>query len=71
MRLKARQEFTYFLRGVQPVTFAEGEEFETDDQELAEVSQREGWAVSVDATPAAVDPEKPSKTQRRRKVEKE
>ena len=48
MRLKAKQEFTYFLRGVQPVTFAKDEEFETDDQELAEVSQREGWAVSAD-----------------------
>lgn len=69
MRLKAQQEFTYFLRGVQPVTFAKGEEFETDDQELAEVSQREGWAVSVDAAPAAVDPAKPPKTPRRKAKE--
>lgn len=52
MRLKAKQEFTYFLRGVEPVTFAEGDEFEADDQELSEVAQREGWAE-----PVAVDPE--------------
>ena len=61
MRLKAIQEFTFFLRGVQPVTFAKGEEFEADDQELAEVSQREGWAA-----PVAVDVEKPPKTTRRK-----
>lgn len=70
MRLKAQQEFTYFLRGVQPVTFAKDEEFETDDQELAEVSQREGWAVSADAAPVAVDPAKPQKTQRRKAATK-
>ena len=69
MRLKAKKEFTYFLRGVQPVTFAEGEEFEADDQELAEVSQREGWAVP--AAPAAVNPEKPPKTPRRKSAPKE
>ena len=67
MRLKAQQEFTYWLRGVEPVTFAKGEEFETDDAELAEVSQREGWAVS--AAPAAVNPEKPPKTTRRKPKE--
>ncbi len=67
MRLKAKQEFTYFLRGVHPVTFAKGEEFETDDQELAEVSQREGWAEAVD--PAAVDAPKPPKTTRRKAKE--
>lgn len=60
MRLKAKQEFTYFLRGVEPVTFAEGEEFEDDDQELAEVSQREGWAAP--AAPVAVDAQKQPKT---------
>ena len=29
MRLKAKQEFTYYLGGVEPVTFAEGDEFDT------------------------------------------
>lgn len=63
MKLRATKEFTYFLRGVQPVTFAAGQEFETDDQELSAVAQHEGWAVAADA--AAVNPEKPAKTTRR------
>ena len=67
MRLKAKQEFTYYLGGVEPVTFAEGDEFDADDQELAEVSQREGWAEAVD--PAAVDAPKPPKTTRRKAKE--
>lgn len=64
MRLKARQDFTYYLRGVEPVTFAEGEEFDATDQELAEVAQREGWAA-----PVAVDVEKQPKTTRRKAKE--
>ena len=66
MRLKAKQEFTYYLGGVEPVTFAEGDEFDADDQELAEVSLREGWAV-----PAAVDAETKPKTTRRKAAPKE
>lgn len=64
MRLKARQDFTYYLRGVEPVTFAEGEEFDADDQELAEVAKHEGWAA-----PIAVDANKPPKTTRRKAKE--
>ncbi|MEN6538700.1 MAG: hypothetical protein ABFC67_03720 [Mizugakiibacter sp.] len=64
MHLKAKQEFTYFLRGVEPVTFAKGDEFETDDQELAEVAQREGWAAAV-----AVDQEIQQKPVRRKAKE--
>lgn len=75
MRLKAKQEFTYYLRGVEPVTFAAGDEFDADDQELAEVSQHEGWAVPVATTETTagprVNPETQPKTPRRKAAPKE
>ena len=51
--------------------FQSGDIARVDDTFAEHLVNEARVAVYIDATPAAVDPEKPSKTQRRRKVEKE
>lgn len=45
MNLKVKQAFDWAHHGVAVVSYAVGDEIETDDQDLIEVALREGWAV--------------------------
>jgi hypothetical protein len=44
MKLIANTEFSWAHRGVEIETFGKGQEIETEDQDLIEVSMKEGWA---------------------------
>ena len=44
MQLKAKQDFTWAHNGVRIESFEKGQEIETEDLDLIEVSVREGWA---------------------------
>lgn len=46
MKLYITKDFTFWHKGYEPVNYIAGSEVETDDQEFAEVSLREGWADS-------------------------
>lgn len=57
MQLTAIKAFSWAHRHVEIREYAEGELIETDDQDLIEVSIREGWAAD-----AAAPEEKPATT---------
>lgn len=52
MKLTATTDFSWAHRGVEIETFAKGQEIETEDQDLIEVSMKEGW-VSEQKEPRA------------------
>lgn len=45
MKLKVKTTFKWAHQGVRVEEFGAGQVIETDDQDLIEVSQREGWTV--------------------------
>lgn len=47
MKLTAQQNFSYTHRGYDQKHYAAGQEIETEDEEMIEVSTQEGWAVPV------------------------
>lgn len=56
MKLIVQENFNWAHRGVDVEHFEAGAEFETEDQDLIEVSTNEGWtklADGEDAAPAA------------------
>lgn len=56
MKLIAEQAFSWAHGGIDVERFAEGEEFDTEDQALIKVATDEGWAVPLgaeEAQPAA------------------
>jgi len=44
MKLKIKQDFTYWHGGCRPASYAADTEVETDDEEMAAVALAEGWA---------------------------
>ncbi|MGG7603539.1 HeH/LEM domain-containing protein [Massilia sp. BKSP1R2A-1] len=56
MKLIAKAAFSWAHRGVQVEHFAEGQVIETDDQDLIDVSEREGWTEREGAKNSARTP---------------
>lgn len=48
MKLTAQKDFSWAHRGVEVQHFEAGEEIETADEDLIEVSTSEGWAAPAD-----------------------
>lgn len=48
MKLIAQEDFSWAHRGVDVEQFEKGQEIETDDEDLIEVSTREGWAAAAE-----------------------
>jgi hypothetical protein len=48
MKLIAKQAFSWAHRGVEVQAYTDGEEIETEDQDLIDVSIQEGWAAPAD-----------------------
>ena len=46
-RLKAKAAFSWAFRGCDVVEFEEGEDIDTDDQDLVDVATAEGWADEI------------------------
>jgi hypothetical protein len=44
MKLIAKTEFSWAHRGCEIEAFTKGQEFETEDADLIQVSMKEGWA---------------------------
>lgn len=44
MKLKVKKPFSWAHRGVDVKQYEVGQEIETDDQDLIDVSTKEGWA---------------------------
>lgn len=63
MQLKAVQAFSWAHRHVEIREYAEGDVIDTEDQDLIEVSIREGWAVDAAeaVAPAVKAPAKAAK----------
>jgi hypothetical protein len=51
MKLIAQQAFSWAHRGVQVEQFEKGAVIETEDADLIEVSQREGWTKKAGKAP--------------------
>lgn len=49
MQLKAKTDFSWAHRGVEVEEFKKGQLIETEDQDLIDVSQGEGWAEKAKA----------------------
>ncbi|HLO63168.1 MAG TPA: hypothetical protein VK165_09420 [Azonexus sp.] len=49
MHLKAKQAFSWAHRGVEIEEFAKGQNIETEDKDLIEVSLAEGWTEKAKA----------------------
>lgn len=47
MQLKAKENFSWAHRGVQIEHFEKGQVIDTDDEDLIEVSSREGWVEKI------------------------
>lgn len=45
MKLQAKIAFNWAHKGVEVESFVEGQQIDTDDQDLIDVSLAEGWAV--------------------------
>ena len=45
--LKAKTNFSWAFRGCDVVEFKEGEDIDTDDQDLVDVATAEGWADEI------------------------
>lgn len=60
MKLIAQEPFSWAHRGVEVEHFEAGQEIETEDPDLIEVSTREGWAAQPGAEPQA----KPTRTKK-------
>jgi hypothetical protein len=52
MKLIVQENFNWAHRGVEIEQFEAGAEFETDDQDLIEVSTGEGWTKPADGEAA-------------------
>lgn len=68
MKLNVIAGFSWAHRGVLVEHFAEGQQIETEDQDLVDVATREGWAeiegakaVESDPAPAPPPPPEPEK----------
>lgn len=60
MKLIAQKPFSWAHRGVEVEHFKAGQEIETEDQDLIDVSTREGWTAGPGADPLA----KPTRTKK-------
>jgi hypothetical protein len=43
MKFKVIKEFSWAFRGVEIISFNEGDPLETEDEELIKVAKQEGW----------------------------
>jgi len=57
MHLKAKQAFSWAHRGVQVEHFEKGQPIETEDQDMIDVSLKEGWTEKAKA-PTKADQKK-------------
>lgn len=63
MKLIVQENFNWAHRGVEVEHFEAGAEFETEDEDLIEVSTNEGWTKPADgeATPSASTKRRPAR----------
>lgn len=54
-RLKAKTDFSWAFRGCDVVEFKEGEDIDTDDQDLVDVATAEGWADEIGEDGKAIE----------------
>jgi hypothetical protein len=50
MKMTVKEPFSWAHRGVNIVQYAKGDEIETDDQDLIDVSRQEGWTGRAKAS---------------------